>query len=79
MAKAMIAQEQESGSVADDSFLGPMVKVVQTPFDGAAEAIEEPMLYALDRLGWNPENGVVWYSAHIYPYEEDVGRWDRTP
>lgn len=60
-----------------DTF-GPLVLLVRTGFDGEKESRWLPAALAVAMLGWDEENGELWYSAYIYADEVDMGAWDRS-
>ena len=57
---------------------GPLVLLVRTSFDGEIETRWLPAAMAVAMAGWDEDNGVVWYSAHIYADGCDMGNWDRS-
>ena len=60
-----------------DTF-GPLVMLVRTGFDGEVDTRWLPAAAAVALEGWDCENGVKWYSAHIVADDVDMGAWDRS-
>lgn len=60
-----------------DSFLGPLVYLVRTDFDGYVETKVLPVMEALEAL-YDPDNGLIWYSLRIVADDVDMGLWERS-
>ena len=57
---------------------GPLVLLVRTGFDGEKETRWLPAALAVAMVGYDEDNGVKWYSAHIYADGCEMGDWDRS-